>query len=295
MSVVDFAATLVAAVYMATGAALALAAGRLPPNPIVGARLGYAYASRSAWTRVNRVTGICLAVLGALILLVEYVYGGFAAILLFMAATPAILVLLSLYAERVAERLSIGEAAAVGRRVVEPRLPRILALPAAAGILVMVLAEAYTLLVYPMLPETMATHFNMAGVPDGFSSKESWLYVSAALSILVTGIDLYAVTAVALKPLLLYKPWYTPGDLRLAAAAFSLLALLISLITGYGIIDVTYYNLYGHHPLALTPLILILLACLAPLLGILAYLTAKATKRWLKGGRGGWRSWGRGV
>lgn len=43
-------------------------ANRIPPNPFLGFRIGYAYVSRRVWVKLNRISGIVVALIGVLVL-----------------------------------------------------------------------------------------------------------------------------------------------------------------------------------------------------------------------------------
>ncbi len=294
METVDAAAIVLSAEYIAVGLTLLLAANRLPPNPILGARIGYAYSSRAAWRSVNRLVAVALLLLGVVGLVVEYTAGGLPSLFIVLVSTPVLLLMASIYSERVAERAGLSEEGGGAGGLVEARLPRALTAPVLFGLAFIVAAEAYTLLIYPRLPSTLAVHFSASGTPDRFLDKHLWLGVSLALTLFVAGMDVFAFIVVMYKPIVLYKPWYRVSDLRLAAAAFALLSLFISVVMAYSVFDVAYYNIHGVHVAPVAVVVATVAVVLAPMLAVFTYLMAKATKRWLsetrqagRGRRGG--------
>jgi len=140
-------------------AALYFAAPKLPPNPIIGFRAGYAYISRRVWVRLTRISAVVFMCLGVVVATASLVLGDFAAAIILAAGAVAVLVVMMAYASRVAEvelfKLPSREHAGVGEIApVQPTLVHVAVVAASV-----IISIAYTLLNYGELPDTMAVHF----------------------------------------------------------------------------------------------------------------------------------------
>jgi len=90
------------------GFTLAAVAGELEPGPLIGFRVSYATVSRRVWVRVNRLAGIALGAAGLACIPVGLVWGFAVEAVAFAVAGTAIVVALTEYSRRLAERESLA-------------------------------------------------------------------------------------------------------------------------------------------------------------------------------------------
>jgi len=188
------------------GLALAMVADRLPPNPFVGFRVGYAYTSRRAWVAANRAAGLGLAALGLAAAAVGLLAGVVAEAVFLMAASLPLLAALVSYAERAAERSLLSEPAPPGppaQGLPGPRCPL-----AAAGVPLAALAAGVV----------AAARLLAGGAPAAA--------IAAASSPLVA---VYAAWLSLARPGAYYRPWLGPRGSSLLACLVPVSAGLAAL------------------------------------------------------------------
>lgn len=273
----------VALVVLASGAALALLAGRIPANPIFGFRIGYAYVSRRAWVKLNRVAGTCLCILGAS-LIPQYLLLGDAGltVLLFGVELTALTAALILYGERVAEAELISEAVpALPGEPVPVRGYGINPL-AAALMLLGVLILAYSATLLPSIKGgEVAVHFGASGEPNGFmpASQLPMLYLAPAF---VGGLALLFMFLSVRKPESFYRPWLTEREITVLTNSLQVMLASVFLVISVAIYDTIHYNIYEAHAVPLQFLVPASLAMIFVPTAILIAVAAKAYGRWVK-------------
>ncbi len=274
----------VALVMLASGTLLALLAGRIPANPIFGFRIGYAYVSRGAWVKLNRLAGACLSALGAS-LIPQYLLLGDAGltVLLFGVELVALTAALILYGERVAEAELISEAVPEGLpgKPVPVRGYGINPLAAALMFLgVLVLAYSATLLPSIQGGEA-AVHFGISGEPNGFmpASQLPALYLAPAF---VGGLALLFMLLSVKKPESFYKPWLTEREITVLTHALQVTLASVFLVISVAIYDTIHYNVYGAHAVPLQFFVPASLVMIFVPTGVLVAVSVKAYSRWIK-------------
>jgi len=278
----------VALVVLVSGALLALLAGRIPANPILGFRIGYAYVSKRAWVKLNRVAGACLCILGAS-LIPQYLLLGDAGttVLLFGVELTALTAALILYGERVAEAELISEATpSIPGEPVPVRGYGINPLAAALMLLgVVILAYSVTLL--PSIRGgDVAVHFGVSGEPNGFmpASQLPTLYLAPAF---IGGLALLFMFLSVKKPESFYKPWLTEREITILVHSLQVMTASVFLVISVAIYDTIYYNIREAHAI---PVPLFMPASLAMILVptvVIIVVAVKAYVRWVKELRAG--------
>ncbi len=276
LRLVAFVSSLLIAV---TGAALYLLAERLPMNPFVGFRIGYAYISRKLWVKLNKEAGLVLAVIGAFLMPASLILEPLASIMLLLALLVGATIVLVERASRLAEKELLSappREAAPGARItpVPPSIGHVAALVAAVVFTIGGLA-AY----YPMLPDNVAVHFTWSGVPDSYAPK-----ASIPALVLTPFLVLLVLTAFFFilgyrKPEAFYKPWLPWSMITRFVGILYTLLIAVLLVASFANLDLLYYNVYGYH---LVPTPIFVTVSLTVTLGLTAYLIAVLVKAYTR-------------
>ncbi|OWJ54949.1 hypothetical protein Pdsh_04440 [Pyrodictium delaneyi] len=190
------------------GLLVALAAEKLPPNPLLGFRIGYTFVSRRTWTQANRVAGLAMAALGLLATgasMIDPPWG----ILVLNISLPMLLVALVEYAERLAEKQLIAEPLTPGEGSGEPLKPLGLAritLPVA-----IIIAIVYMIVVLRL---------------DRIYALQQLVNQAAFLGIHT--LTLYSSYLGIRRPEAFHVPWLTLSENRRVASAIIISLLLVS-------------------------------------------------------------------
>ena len=145
-------------------------APRIGPNPYFGFRIGYSFSSRKIWSKTNRFAGILMTIhaisLFPLILLdnIEYYIIALIVPLIIIAVVGVIYASHKLEEERIKANGSIKPIKPLETTFIWKYLRVILFL-----ILLLMM-----LIAYPSLPTRLAVHFDAAGNPNGWSSKNDF-------------------------------------------------------------------------------------------------------------------------
>jgi len=175
------------AVLVVVGAITYFLAPRVGPNPIFGLRTGYNLVSREVWDKSNRVGGAAMALVGLLALVATPLIvwavpregTAFTAIIIVVIG-PLLATTGWLFAYT--RRLAQGTVLASSLRVV-PLCWRRMALP--LGSLAVVGVNA--LVAWRLLPPgPVASHFNLAGEADGWSSRLALVLIFVIASAILT-------------------------------------------------------------------------------------------------------------
>lgn len=195
------------------GLAMAMVADRVPPNPLLGFRVGYAYTSRRAWAAANRAAGLGLAALGLASALVGLAGGVVAEALFLLVASLPLLAGLVAYAERVAERSLLSEPAPPGppsSGIPGPRCP-----VAAAGV-------------------------PLAALGLGVAAAARLIAEGLPLTALVVGssplVAVYTAWLAFTSPGAYYRPWLGPRGSSLLACLVPLSAGLATMAPGLAVL-----------------------------------------------------------
>ena len=197
---------LVGGILLAAGLATYFIAPRVGPNPIFGVRIGYAYASRETWDKTNRFGGLLLTaigistlVLGMLLQMLDVSAGeGMPIVTTLMLVTlVGALVWMYLYARNLAQNT--------------PMARELIAVPFRWYYLAPVLATfalllAFAALIYPTLPaDRVASHFNLNDQPDGWQTRDQFLFTFLGIAALLTGLNAFVVFVATREPLIAFS------------------------------------------------------------------------------------------
>ena len=237
------------AVLVVVGAITYFLAPRVGPNPIFGLRTGYSLVSHEVWDKSNRVGGVAMALVGLLALVATPLIvwavpregTAFTAIMIIVIG-PLLATTGWLFAYT--RRLAQGTVPAASLRVV-PLCWRRMALP--LGSLAVVGVNA--LVAWRLLPlGRVATHFNLAGEADGWSSRAGLVLVFVIASAILTLIPVIVNLVASREPAIaishlggLYMP---PGrGLAYIGGAIALTNLFMVVILW----DLVSFNTRGVH------------------------------------------------
>lgn len=222
-------------------------APRVGPNPIFGVRTGYSMVNRAVWDHTNRVGGLALAGIGALVgavaaaldvatpwtetVLVSIVAG------VLVAAMIAMLVWLVLYSRKLAQGITPASA-----RPIEVALAWL-----APSAVVASLSIIFILVTASELPaDRVAPHFAFDGAANGWMSRTGYL---AAMVILVVGMlaltagIFYLVSHVSIPGA---DDWPVSGEavMKFFAAIMAGMQVLMAVVFW----DIYWFNTRGEHP-----------------------------------------------
>jgi uncharacterized membrane protein len=239
---------LIGAILLAAGIATYYLAPRVGPNPIFGVRIGYAYASREIWDKVNRFGGALMALVGVgtaligLLLTLLNVDQGDGRVWLTAAMLVALfggLAWIFIYARRLAQGTAMAR-----EMLPVPFRWRYLA----PVILTFAVLAAVTLYFAPQLPaDHVASHFNINDQPDGWTSRSDFVISFLGLGLLFVIMNAIAVIVAAREPLIALGRWGAGWQLDPArgliylGVAFGLVNLLFSGV----LLNVIWYNTRG--------------------------------------------------
>jgi hypothetical protein len=91
------------------GFTIAAEAEELEPGPFFGFRISYAIVSRRVWVRVNRLSGMALGAAGLACIPIGLAWGFAAEVVAFVIAATAVVVAVTEYSRRLAEREGVAE------------------------------------------------------------------------------------------------------------------------------------------------------------------------------------------
>jgi len=114
--------------------------------------------------------------------------------------------------------------------------PFILLVPDAVFTLTLIML----ILVYPRLPEHVATHFNFHGKADGWSSKSSFVVMGLVPAAILLALNIVVFFIVRRRT-------HDPRTANFVVLLFS----LIQLFTSYISLDIYWFSIYNHHIIAI--------------------------------------------
>lgn len=145
-------------------------APKIGPNPYFGFRIGYSFSSRKVWNKTNRFAGILMTIhalsLFPVILLQNIVYYTIALILPLVIISIVGIIYAShkLEEERVEAKGPVKPIKPLGTTFVWKYL----------GVILFLILFLMMLIAYPSMPARLAIHFDAAGNPNGWSSKNDF-------------------------------------------------------------------------------------------------------------------------
>ncbi len=253
-------------------------APKLPPNPIVGFRAGYAYVSRKVRVRLTRVSAVIFMCLGVVVATASLVLGDLAAAIILAVGAVAVLVVMIAYASRVAEvelfKLPGRERAGVGE--VAPVRPTIVHVAVVAASVI--ISTAYTLLNYGELPNIMAVHFKWGWQPDSYLPKSEGVLTVLSFQAVTAAIALYTYY-LGWRPEALYKSWYSRSDFRKVTNTIYTVVMLTAALSAVANVSTITYNMWGKPSSVLEYTIY---ALLAALLASSAYLATLIVRTYMR-------------
>ncbi len=145
---------------------------RNTPNPYIGVRLGYTYLSKEAWRRANTFAALYCILLGMLLLFLDLTIKlpNNVFVLLMLVGIAPMVVITYRIAKETYEREDMKkpmDEEPKPLRKVDVKSHLILQLVTIAAYLLVVA------MVWGKLPNTVATHFNIYGIPDSFMDRLS--------------------------------------------------------------------------------------------------------------------------
>lgn len=259
------------------GLITAVFAPRVGPNPFFGVRTGYSYANRGVWDQSNRVGGLAMSAIGGLLIVLTGILwlvglGPAQAMLILTGVMLVSLLGMTGWLFMYTRRLALGTDFS---QTLTPVVfdPRALLPPVGAWALLALTALA----LYPSLPPVLATHFDLAGQPDGWSRRESffvfYLGLAAMMTLIPVGIALIAQRepVIGLSRLGGWRldPMY---GIRVVAWIMALTNLFLLMI----LLDLAWFAWYGAHVVSLP---LLVTAFTVALLGSLVALFFRYARR----------------
>lgn len=252
---------LAALVVAAVGLATYMRASKTPPNVQFGFRAAPALVSRRLWRKINRLAGLMAIADAMLVFPLSLLLDEVTLLVCFALSLPVLEGILAAYSRLVLEREAGLDA---GGHVPLRKLPVIkvdvrVVLVAAV---VMVGTVAALLWAGRFLPERVAAHFDLAGRPNLYMHRESFLLLfSAAYSAIVAGLSLLLLSCGGV-PLV---PWARDYQEELERVLRHALLAVSVLLPGVAFLIIQ-YNIHGKHVVDMN---LAALALVCATLGIL--------------------------
>ncbi len=240
----------VAVVIAAAGLALYITAPRIKPNPFLGFRIGYVYVSRKLWVKANRIASIIMAIIAFTTIALVHIVGATTSLVLMTLELIASIVALTIYFEKLAEKELISIPSSIEEQnreliVLEPMPPSIYHI--APPLVMLAILVIGILVYYPLLPQKVAVHFNIEGVPDRYASKtEATIIITLSITV-VYSIYVFMALLGTRKPEAFYKPGLNSKTIRrIVNTLYTLLSITTTMVS-IGMFDILYYNVSGAH------------------------------------------------
>ncbi len=236
-------------VLIITGLLLYLIANRLPRNLLFGFRIGYTLSSRKLWIKYNRLSGLALALIGLISLVLSiFLVNIMVYVYTILGMTIASYIILTYMASREAEKeLSFREVEEreevkhVIKKIipVKPSYPRIL-----LAVLPPIISLITTYYLLPLLPEHIPVHYDINGVPDRWDTLDNFLKTTVPYMIGAQYITLIFILIELKVPMIFYLP-------RLPKEKLVNLIYDIGIMTAWllllAYIDILYYAVNNKH------------------------------------------------
>lgn len=240
---------LIGGILMLAGIATYYLAPRVGPNPIFGVRIGYAYASREIWDKTNRFGGGLLALVGV----GTMILGGVLQLLkvgardgIGILTTVMLVTLIGATAWMFIYARTLSQGTPIARELAPVRFRWVYLAPVGVTFALLVMLAV---LWYPMLPERMAVHFNIAEQPDGWQARDEFILTYLGLAALFVVLNVLAVLVATREPLIAFgrwgKLWRLDPERGLIFAGIGL--ALANLILIAVLWNVVWFNTQGTH------------------------------------------------
>ncbi|MBO8174027.1 MAG: DUF1648 domain-containing protein [Thermococcus sp.] len=212
------------------------------PNMAIGFRIGYTFASKEAWRKVNTFTGKAFMVFGVLLFI--FSLNGYNPLIFSIVMVAGILLItLTGYrmAKEIVEKESLkepvfGEPKPIEGINVKPYL--------AIQIATLTFSFLFLIFSWDKLPDTVAIHFNIAGEPDNFAQKTLGVFL---FPLAVSAIPLI-LTYLAKDPMMIRAtPKISKKGLKIFAEMMTITGVMLAWANVYLIL----YNAYNFHSNAL--------------------------------------------
>jgi uncharacterized membrane protein len=228
-------------ILMAAGAITYYVAPLVGPNPLLGVRIGYTYATRDAWDKVNRYAGKLYVAFSACLLLISLISDStpiFTTGVLVVAIVPGVLGYRK--AVRLAEFSGFEREEELAKEVKEVEPQGVSRIYIIMPFLILLVLLIVSVIAYPLLPERVAIHFDAAGNPDGWSDKFGALLISPVMGVVLAFIPLLLVALAKKYPMLFYRGKLKTGQntvLEIACGAMSFLVVVMLFTQTYAILS----------------------------------------------------------
>ncbi len=232
----------------ASGIVLYVLADKIPPNPFIGVRVGYAYVSKRAWVRVMKAGSALLTLLGIAAAMMSYPFGDLAALMGIGLGSVALTYFIIHYAEKVGEEESLRTPEV--RREPLKEIPKV-APPLAALLIVAgsaIISTLYVVINYPNLPAQVPTHFGPNWKPDAYSPKSVALGTVLADELIIIPLTAFIYYLGWSKPEALYKPWFDIHTYLKVVNTLYILLALVNMLVGLGNAIMVIYTLNNNIP-----------------------------------------------
>ncbi len=255
-----------------------IVAPRMEPNPWFGFRVGYTLIDRNVWIKGNKFISKLFIADGALFAVLSLLLPDSALIpvlILFEISVMACMAVAVVYVDELAERTTGRRPEGDVSKIIPIRLdPRTVKYPAILS--VFYLALIFTILsTINLLPDVIAVHFNLQGVPDRYEYRQEFAISFIEVITLEYAFYIAFYLLARYKPLIFYKP-----KLGLSTTEFvkllSLIYGMIFTVVGIGYTIIFTYNFCGYH---LIPVYTIIFPIVGILLTIFIFVVKIAGRR----------------
>lgn len=198
-------------VLIITGLLLYLIANRLPRNLLFGFRIGYTLSSRKLWIKYNRLSGLALALIGLISLVLSiFIVNIIVYVYVILGMTIASYIILTYMASREAEK-ELSFRKVEEREEVKHVIKKIIPVkPSYLRILLAVLPPIISLIttyyLLPFLPGHIPVHYDINGVPDRWDTLDNFLKTTVPYMIGAQCITLIFIFIELKVPMIFYLP-----------------------------------------------------------------------------------------
>ncbi len=172
------------------------------PNPYIGVRFGYTYLSKEAWRKANTFAGICVTILGLILLIVSLTLN--ISLSIFLAILMIALTILVVLSYKIAKETYEIEDLKTPTQVTKPLRIEGIKFYLIVQIVPIFLYLILTLILWDKIPSRVAIHFDVTGKPDYYSDK----FIGAVV---------IPIIAMCITPLLTFLNYIEPMITRFPA------------------------------------------------------------------------------
>ncbi len=222
--------------YMAMGGLELLVAPRLGPNPYIGFRVGYTLSDEEVWKKSNVLMGEFMLVHSLFLIPFCFYSVPMVYFLIFLLVPMLLFIPVGIkYAAELLETKSRGESAGRG----EAMKPITLGIPwLISPAIFYAILLLYMSLTYSQLPEVIAVHFDSSGSPNGWATRNSFVFTYALYALILPGIA-YLFAYLGYR----YPMYVHPGRTRFPRDAY-LKTLFIAMDLALVFLLFVYYTIY---------------------------------------------------